>query len=122
MTNVPQGNENTTIYKDTTNAKGLFEIRDIYYHEEASFKVYAEKGDDGFNPASYDEIILDIAAPVYVLPTPSFVDTSSFTIQGRIVQPFGSGEAPLEGAEILVNGLFKGTKTDSDGRFTLTVE
>ena len=122
LTDVEQGDENPILYRDTTNANGLFEIRDIYYHEEATFKVYAEKGDHGFNPSSYDDISLDLSAPVYALPSPSFVDTSSFTIQGKIVQKLKGVEVAVENVEILVNNVFKGTKTDNLGNFSLTVE
>ena len=122
LMDVEQGDENPILYRDTTNANGLFEIRDIYYHEEATFKVYAEKGDHGFNPASYDDISLDLSAPVYSLPSPSFVDTSSFTIQGKIAQKSAGVEVAVEGVEILVNGVFKGTTTDNLGNFSLTVD
>ncbi len=122
ISSVDQGDQNPTVYSDTTNANGLFDIRDIYYHEEAVFKVYAKKGDHGFNPASYDEILLDQLAPVYTLPSPSFVDTSSFTITGNIMQRINGQEAAAVGVEILVNDQYKGTRTDEQGNFSLTVE
>jgi len=122
LTTVAQGGANPIVYSATTDAQGLFEIRDIYYYTEATFRVHAEKGDHGFNPAAYESIVLDESAPVYVLPSPSFVDTSSFTIEGRVVQKFAGEEAAVEGVEILVNDLFKGTKTDEEGKYSLTVE
>lgn len=119
---IPQGDEITKIYRDTSDANGLFDIREIYYHEMADFSVRVEKGDHEFNPASYDGISLSQAAPAYALPSPSFVDVSSFTIQGKIVQKREDTEVMVEGVEILVNGIHKGTKTDSEGNFALTVE
>lgn len=122
LTDVEQGETEPKIYSALTDAQGLFEIKDIYYHSDATFKVHAEKGDHGFNPAVYESIILDQSAPAYALPSPSFVDTSSFTIQGRIVQKLAGDEAAVEGVEILVNDVFKGTKTDPEGKYSLTVE
>lgn len=122
ITSVLQGDENPAVYADTTDANGLFDIRGIYYHTDADFKVYVVKGDHEFNPASYDQISLDLTAPSYALPSPSFIDISSFTILGQVTQQFVGDIVAVENVEILVNGLFKGTKTDSDGNFALTVE
>ena len=117
---VPQG-ENQTIYADTTDASGAFDLKTIYYYTEADFKVFAEKGEHGFEPATHN-VTLDLQYPSYNIPSPSFIDTSSFTLQGKVAQLLGQDSAAVEGVEILVNDVFKGTITDELGQFLLTVE
>lgn len=117
---IPQG-EDQILYSDTTDATGKFEILNIYYHEAANFDVFAEKGDHGFNPAKHN-VDLDLQDFSINLPSPSFIDTSSFTVEGKIVQIMGIDSAAVEGVEILVNDTYRGTKTDHEGKFELTVE
>ena len=116
---VPQGDEQQKIYCDTTDASGFFEIPNIYYHESARFRITPTKGDHGFNPSSLERT-LDLNTPA--ISSMNFVDTSSFTVTGSVVQAFNGDNCGVEGVEILVNDLFKGTKTDKDGNFELTIE
>lgn len=122
ITDEEQDEDHPQLYSDVTNGNGEFEIPNIYYHSEATFKVYVEKGDHVFDPASYDEIILREAANHRALPSPSFVDVSSVTVQGMIFQKAKGDEADMEGVEILIDGQYLGTKTDENGVFSLTVE
>ncbi|MCK5702183.1 MAG: carboxypeptidase regulatory-like domain-containing protein, partial [Cyclobacteriaceae bacterium] len=95
---IPQG-EDQSLYTDTTDANGAFDIRSIYYYDEANFTVYPVKGDHGFQPATVD-VYLELQFPAVEIP--KFTDTSSFTVQGKIVQILGNDSAAVEGVEILV--------------------
>lgn len=113
---IPQGETNT--YTDTTDATGYYEIKEIYYHTEASFKISPSKEEHGFDPAEATRT-LDETSFVYNV---NFIDTSSFVLSGNINQIFNDDTCQVEDVEILVNDLYKGIKTDADGFFTLTVD
>jgi len=115
---VPQG-DNRTTYCDTTDATGFYEIQNIYYHESAEFRITPTKDDHGFNPGSVERT-LDLVTPAFT--NIDFVDTTSFTVTGRVVQAIAGDTCGLEGAEIWVNDVFRGVETDADGNFVLTVE
>ncbi|MDQ2657051.1 MAG: hypothetical protein M3Y60_06490, partial [Bacteroidota bacterium] len=118
---IDQGAENPLVYRDTTDANGFFAITDIYYGTRAEFKVHVEKGDHEFNPSSYEQIELELEQPTFSTSL-QFVDISSFTVKGKITQKLKKDQAAVEGVEILVNDLYKGTKSDAEGNFALTVE
>ncbi len=118
ITNVPQGETQTT-YCTTTDETGFYEIRDIYYHEDAEFRITPSKDDHGFNPGSLERT-LDINTPSYTQI--NFVDTTSFTVTGTVVQTIAGDTCGLGGAEIWVNDLFRGVLTDREGNFVLTVD
>jgi len=117
---IPQG-ENQFIFSDETDGAGLFDIQGIYYYTEVDFKVYATKGDHKFQPDTID-VTLSQIYPTKNLTSPSFVDTSSFTVKGNVAQLLGNDTAYVENVEILVNDIYKGTKTDEHGFFSLTVD
>ncbi len=106
-------------YCDTTDASGFFDIRKVYYHREAQFKVVPSKGNHGFSPASISRFL---DQSVFQYNNLLFIDTTGFTIQGKIVQQENGTDCGLAGVEILVDGIFKGDKTDADGNFNLSVE
>jgi len=115
---VPQGDQQL-VYCDTTDATGFYEIRNIYYHESARFRVVPTFNDHGFNPGNLERT-LDINTPTY--SNLNFVDTTSFTVQGRVIQTLNGDTCGVEGAEIWVNDQFRGTETDGEGFFSLTVD
>jgi hypothetical protein len=118
LDNVPQGEENS-IYSDTTDANGYYEINRIYYHEEADFLIWPEKGTHGFNPLNYSrKLSLDNHKVEFL----NFTDTSSFEILGRVVQVFNGDTCGLSGVQILVNGFYRLDTTDAEGYFNLTVD
>lgn len=120
ISDIPQGDETNRIYTDTTNANGQFDIRRIYYHNEATFKVYPVKGNHGFNPASFNNVILDFNAPTY--QQINFTDTSSFTVSGKVVQTFNGKTSFIKDADIYINDTYKGIKTNAEGDFILSVD
>ncbi len=113
---IPQGTQE--VYIDTTDATGYYEIREIYYYTEAEFEIVPEKEEHGFDPASARRT-LDETNSTYNV---NFTDTSSFTLTGNISQVYEGDTCYLEGVEILVNDIYKGTTTDADGNFSLTVD
>lgn len=114
---VPQGE--FTTYCDTTDASGYFEIKDIYYYEEAKFRITPSRGTHGFNPG-FVERTLDLDNNS--ISGINFTDTSSFTVSGKIIQIMNGDTCNVKGAEIWVDDLYRGVKTDNNGEFRLTVD
>ena len=115
---VPQGDRETQ-YCATTDATGYYEIRDIYYHESARFRIIPRKDDHGFNPSALDRT-LDLNGPT--LGGINFTDTTSFTVTGKVSQELDGQVCGLSGAEIWVNDQFLGVTTDAEGNYALTIE
>lgn len=105
---------------DTTDANGRYEIRQIYYYKEANFTVSAEKGDHGFQPATFPNQRLDLSRPN--ITELDFIDTTSFAVSGFITQSLNGVDCGLGEVEIWVNGIFKGVKTDANGYYVVEVE
>lgn len=103
---------------DTTDASGFFDIRNIYYHQESEFKVVPKKGSHGFSPESITRF-LDQSVFQYTRLT--FIDTTGFTVNGKIAQLDNGTPCGIGGVELLVDGIYKGDKTDADGKFSLAV-
>lgn len=106
-------------YCDTTDANGYYDIRRIYYHREATFRVTPFKDGHGFNPGSYENQLLDLDFPSLSL---NFKDTTSFAVGGQVLQAMNGDSCGIGGIEIWVDGIYKGIKTKADGSFALSVE
>ena len=68
-------NGDTLSYSDTTDNSGYYEIKGVYYHKSAEFKIYPSKAKHFFKP---DLLIrtLDLKVPRYqawILPTPLYL-------------------------------------------------
>jgi hypothetical protein len=108
-------------YSDTTDATGFYEIRDVYYDLQATFRLTPTKGTHGFDPAFVDRTIDALG---YNAPQANFVDTSVFTISGNVYFPnqaLGTG-CPGAGVQVLVNGTNVGVTTDVNGNYTYTAQ
>lgn len=117
LDDVPQGEVDT--YCATTDLSGFFEIDQVYYYEGASFRITPAKDNHGFSPA-FEERTIDLDIPA--IGNLSFVDTSAFSVSGKVTQPSGNGnECPLEGVDIQVNGVSQ-TTTDENGLFFVSVD
>ena len=77
------------------------------------------KVNHGFDPGFYDGQILELEFPNVNL---DFKDTTAFVISGRITQELNGLECGVSDAEIWIDGLFKGVKTDEIGNYFLSVE
>ncbi|AHM62840.1 hypothetical protein D770_22975 [Flammeovirgaceae bacterium 311] len=117
--------ENTTTisrtYRDTTDASGYYEIRDVYYYREADFKISPSKNNHAFSPDTLSRSISENAPTISGV---NFTDTTVYTISGTIYMPgtAANRNCPLRGAEIWVNGRFTGVKTGADGTYMLPIE
>ncbi len=107
-------------YCDSTNANGQYDIRRIYYHNEATFTVTPSKENHAFDPAFYENQLLDLEFPS--INGLNFLDTTSFMVSGYVYQNFNGRNCGLEGAEIWVNDAFRGVKTDGTGYYEFLVE
>lgn len=110
--------DTTTTYCDSTDATGYYEITEVYYFNEALFRLTPKKGEHGFSPAFLERTLQLGASSVGSL---NFTDTSSFTVSGQVIQPSNKGDCYVKNVEILVDDLYKGNKTDHEGKFVLTV-
>jgi len=116
---IEQGSPGTT-YCDSTDANGQYEIRQIYYHREATFKVSASKPEHGFDPAFYTDQLLELSRPD--ITNLDFQDTTSFLVAGYVNQELNGVVCGIGDVEIWVNGIYKGVKTDAEGYYEFLVE
>ncbi|MEN8230538.1 MAG: T9SS type A sorting domain-containing protein [Bacteroidota bacterium] len=116
LDSVPQ--DTTTTYCTVTDPDGYFEISNIYYYENAKFRITPRKGTHDFEPA-YSERILDLDIPS--VGSLNFTDISAFTISGKVTQTFGGVVCNVPEVEILLNGVSE-TTTNSEGEFTVSVD
>lgn len=108
-------------YSDTTDESGYYDIRNIYYHEEAEYTITPSKPDHGFNPGSTTRV-LDLLSPV--LGNVNFTDTTVFSVLGKVHFPvISAGDTCwIQGADIYLDGNFTGIETDAQGRYSLGVQ
>lgn len=111
----------TYTYSDTTDASGFYEIRNVYYDEEATYTLTPSKGTHQFNPPSLERT-LDLLA--FNAPQANFIDTSVFTVAGKVYFPnqLGAQGCADAGVKILVNGNDIGIVTDAQGNFAYTAQ
>jgi hypothetical protein len=115
--------ENTQVirsYRDTTDASGYYEIRDIYYYKEAEYTIKATKTNHGFKPSSLKRT-LNLNSPT--LSGNNITDTTVYTLAGKVYLP-GSGNTncALSDVQIYLNGRFTGVKTKADGTYAIPIE
>ncbi len=119
LDDVPDGADGITTYCDTTDGSGFFEIKDVYYYDRAKFRITPSLEDRGFNPG-FLERTLDLQNPSF--PNVNFIDTTSFSVKGRVTQVLDGDTCGVENVRILIDDLFQGTLTDEDGNYNLTVQ
>ncbi|MCP9234381.1 T9SS type A sorting domain-containing protein [Lewinella sp. JB7] len=116
----------TTSYCATTDIDGYYEIRDIYYHEEATFRITPEKRGDSvvhvFNPALVERTI-DVNAKT--LNGVDFTDETVFTVAGKVHFPAYMGLGPECGmaeVAILIDSADFGIRTDGRGEWKFSIQ
>jgi len=108
------------VYCDSTDGNGQYEIRQIYYHREATFRVTAAKDNHGFDPSFYTKQLLELSRPD--IANLDFQDTTSFVVSGYVKQELNGVACGIGGVEIWVNDIFKGITTDADGYYEFLAE
>ncbi len=108
-----------TKYCDVTDPNGQFDIRNIYYHTEATFKVVATKENHAFDPAFYEGQLLDLDIPNLSL---NFNDTTSHLVSGYVVQTLNGVSCGIGGIEIWMDDAYTNVKTDENGYYQILVE
>lgn len=108
-------------YSDTTDASGYYEIRNIYYNDEATYTLTPTKGTHQFNPPSLDRT-LDLLA--FNGAQANFTDTSVFTISGQAYFPnqLGATGCGAPNVKVLVNGQDVGVVTNTTGQYTYVAQ
>lgn len=110
-------------YRDTTDASGFYEIRNVYYGQQATYTIVPSRGTRGFSPASAQRT-LDVQS--FTAPQANFIDTSVFTVEGKITFPDQNNNSalgcPIEGVTILVNGIDRNIKTNAQGIFRISID
>ncbi len=107
------------IYCDTTDANGQYDIRRIYYYQEATFTVTPSKEEHFFNPGFFDNQLLDLGVPIIDL---DFQDTTSFVVSGYVRQSLNNQSCGIEGIAMLLDGVNMGILTDENGYYEILVE
>ncbi|MCY1723532.1 carbohydrate-binding protein [Prolixibacteraceae bacterium Z1-6] len=112
-------------YCTTTDIDGYFEIRNIYYFEEAEFEIVPFKAGPVephiFSPDTITRI-LDLNSKLS--SGVNFTDESVFTVGGKVTFPVSSTnvECGVPEVEILFDGESRGIFTDSNGEWSYAIQ
>ena len=111
-------------YCTTTDVDGYYEIRNIYYYDEAEFIVVPYKdGPNGPHIFTPDTItrVLDLNSKLS--SGANFTDESVFSMAGRVVYPKSTAaECGVPEVEILINGESRGIFTDANGDWSYAIQ
>lgn len=112
-------------YCAITDIDGYYEIRNVYYFDEAKFKIVPYKsGPVGAHIFTPDTItrLLDLNSKIS--SGVDFTDRSVFTVSGKIIFPVSSTgvECGVSEVEIRLNGERRGIFTDADGNWSYAIQ
>ena len=114
---VPQ--DTTTRYCATTDEMGEFDIKNIYYYDEANFKLVPTKEGHGFSPGEMNQTLYLLASQAQ---GKQFIDTSAFSVFGNVIQVFEGDTCPVPDVDIYLEGNEEPeTSTGADGMYALSV-
>ncbi len=111
-------------YTTTTGPDGYYEVRGIYYYDDADFIIEPSFPNHGFVPDKLERTLDENTTQVSGV---NFTDTTALSVSGKIVFQDAQllngspGICGLKGAGILVNGLDVGILTDKDGNWSYAV-
>ncbi|WP_340113711.1 T9SS type A sorting domain-containing protein [Maribellus mangrovi] len=111
-------------YCTTTDVDGYYEIRNIYYYDEAEFIVVPFKqGPNGphiFTPDTLTRV-LDLNSKLS--SGANFTDESVFSMAGKVLFPKSTAaECGVPDVEILINGESRGIFTDGNGEWSYAIQ
>ncbi|KAA5546770.1 T9SS type A sorting domain-containing protein [Adhaeribacter rhizoryzae] len=117
-TSISSYNHNgTTIeFKAVTDAAGYYEIKNIYYFNNAEFTLTPSKGDHEFDPITHKRTL---DQNLYVVNGVNFKDNTVYTIAGTVADPNG---CPVAGVSMLLDGKDIGNRTNIEGKYLINVE
>ncbi|MCG8701514.1 MAG: fibronectin type III domain-containing protein, partial [Bacteroidales bacterium] len=119
---LPSGCSKT--YCATTDADGYFEVKNIYYQDEAKFMITASKSTPIPHDITPDTIYRTLDLNSKTSTGLNFTDNTVFTVGGKVIFPnTGSlSDCGVQKVEILINGGNRGIFTDSDGNWSFAIE
>ncbi len=112
-------------YCTTTDIDGYYEIRNIYYFEEAEFQIVPFKAgpveNHVFSPDTIKRV-LDLNSKLSA--GANFTDQSVFTVGGKVTFPISTTnvECGVPKVEILFNGERRGIMTDEKGEWSYAIQ
>jgi hypothetical protein len=112
-------------YCATTDIDGYYEIRNIYFYDEAEFEIVAFKAgpveNHVFTPDTITRV-LDLNSKLS--SGVNFTDESVFTVGGKVTFPLSSTnvECGVPEVEILFNGGSRGIFTDGNGEWSYAIQ
>lgn len=112
-------------YSATTDIDGYYEIRNIYYFDEAEFRIIPFKsGPVGPHIFQPDSITRTLDLNSKLSSGANFTDESVFTVSGKITFPVASTgvECGVPDVEILFNGENRGIITKADGTWSYAIQ
>ncbi|GEO04203.1 hypothetical protein AAE02nite_18670 [Adhaeribacter aerolatus] len=109
-------NGTTIEFKAVTDAAGYYEIKNIYYFDNAEFTLTPSKGDHEFDPITHKRTL---DQNLYVVNGVNFKDNTVYTIAGTVADPNG---CPVEGVSMLLDGKDIGNRTNIEGKYLINVE
>ena len=99
-----------------TNSQGQYNISRINYSAVGNFTVTPELPGHGFNPGFRD---VELGSGLTQAGNINFTDTTTFTVNGRIV--FNGTTCAAPEVDMLVNGMSVAVYTDDQGNFSIPV-
>jgi hypothetical protein len=111
-------------YCATTDMDGYFEIRNIYYFDQAEFSIVPSKGGSMQHVFAPTTIIRTLDLNSKSSSGVNFTDQSVFTVGGKVIFPTSSTNVVcgVPDVEIKLNGQSRGIFTDINGDWTFTLQ
>ncbi len=111
-------------YTQLTDVGGYYEIRDIYYFDDATFEITPTLSGHDFDP---DSLVRTLDLNTTVQSGVNFTDLTALTVGGMVSfsSPANYGATgpgcAVEGASILIDGIDFGIKTQADGSWSYSL-
>jgi len=105
-------------YCTQTDASGYYEVDDVYYFTEATFRIYPKKGGPVPHVFTPDTLERDLNENYRSIGGVDFTDETVLTVGGRVTYPLGPGQSipcGVEDVRIFIDGNDSGVRTDEMG-------
>ena len=126
---IPAGGAETPLtcdstYCATTDAEGYYEIKNIYYHEEATFSIRPEKSGLIMHEFSPEASTRSLDVNSKSASGVDFTDLTVFTVGGRITYPPDQNSAAcgVDSVSIFLNNNDFGILTDAEGYWDFAIQ
>jgi hypothetical protein len=110
-----QNGERLALKHTFTNSNGEYRIKNFYFEDNNEFRISPYKKKHLFDPE-----FRDMALDAGIGGSAEFLDSTSFTISGRIL--YNGTTCAIEGVELFLNDEPTGVFSDTNGEYALAIE